>query len=117
MSFKEVGIKRGNFGRTYQFIVKNVDYSNYEANIFIQSSGGTYLISGADCVVDATDNSKNTIVEFTPASGMFGAKASIADYVAEITFSGARFRDSTDTFTWQVYDEVRGGRYIKHGVR
>jgi hypothetical protein len=48
---------------------------------------------------------------------MFGAKASIADYVAEITFSGARFRDSTDTFTWQVYDEVRGGRYIKHGVR
>lgn len=113
MSLKEVGIKRGNFGASYQFIIKNVDYSNYGAKLFVQSSGGTYLISGVACTVLATDSSKNTLVEFVPASGNFGLSASICDYIAEITFSGARFRDSTETFNWQVYDEVRGGRYIR----
>lgn len=112
MSIKEVGIKRGNFGATYQFIVKNKNYSNYGASLFVQSSGGTYLISGASCTVVATDGTKNTLVEFTPASGNFGLSASITNYLAEITFSGARFRDSTETFTWQVYDELRSGRHI-----
>lgn len=109
---KEVGIKRGNFGATYQFIIKNVDYSDYTAKLYVQSSGGTVLISGAACTAVATDGSKNTLVSYIPTSGKFGVSASIADYIAEITFSGANFRDSTETFNWQVYDEVRGSRYI-----
>lgn len=113
MSYKEVGIKRGNFGATYQFIIKNVNYANYTPRLYVQSSGGTYLISGAVATAVATDSNKNTLVSFVPASGQFGIKASIVDYVAEITFSGVGFRDSTDTFNWQVYDEVRGGRYIR----
>lgn len=104
----EVGIKRGNFGGTYSFIIKNVDYSSYGAKIYVQSSGGTMLVNGTDCTVSATDSSKNTLVLYTPASGQFGAAASTVDYLAEITFSGAGFRDSTQTFYWQVHDELRG---------
>lgn len=109
---KEVGIKRGNFGATYQFVIKNVNYSNYDANLYVQTSGGTYLISGVACTVTATDSSRNTLVEYTPASGAFGSRASATDYLAEITFSGAGFRDSSETFLWQVHDELRGGRVI-----
>ena len=105
---KEVGIKRGNFGGTYQFIVKGVDYSEYEGNIYVQSSGGTMLVNGASCTTSATNNNKNTLVEYSPASGAFGAAASLVDYLVEITFSGASFRDSTETFKWQVHDELRG---------
>ncbi len=104
----EVGIKRGNFGGTYRFIVKNVDYSAYTAKIYVQSSGGTMLVNGTDCTVSATDNAQNTLVLYTPASGQFGAAASTVDYLAEITFLGAGFRDSTETFRWQVFDELRG---------
>jgi hypothetical protein len=103
----EVGIKRGNFGATYRFIVKNIDYSNYGASIFVQSSGGTTLVDGASCTVSATDNSRNTLVEYTPASGHFGVAASLVDYLSEIEFSGAGLRESTQTFKWQVYDELR----------
>ena len=104
----ELGIKRGNFGQSYKIIVKGVDYSAYGANIYVQSSGGSILVNGATCTVAATDSSKNTLVTYTPASGAFGAAASLADYWAEITFSGASFRDSTESFKWQVHDELRG---------
>ena len=104
----EVGIKRGNFGGTYEFIIKNVDYSSYGAKIYVQSSGGTMLVNGTDCTVVATDGAKNTLVSYTPASGHFGAAASMVDYLAEITFSGVDFRDSTKTFGFQVFDELRG---------
>lgn len=104
----EVGIKRGNFGGTYSFIIKNVDYSTYGAKIYVESSGGTVLVNGTDCTVSATDGSKNTLVLYTPASGHFGAAASTVDYLAEITFSGTDFRDSTKTFGWQVFNELRG---------
>jgi len=104
----EVGIKRGNFGGGYQFVIKNVDYSAYGAKIYVESSGGTVLVNGTDCTVSATDGSKNTLVLYTPASGHFGAAASTVDYLAEITFSGVDFRDSTKTFGWQVFDELRG---------
>jgi len=103
----EVGIKRGNYGATYRFVVKNVNYAQYEANIYVQSSGGTMLVDGASCTVTATDNGKNTLVEYTPASGHFGISASLTDYHGEITFSGANLRESTQTFNWQVYDELR----------
>ncbi len=104
----EVGIKRGNFGGTYIFIIKNVDYSSYGAKIYVQSSGGTVLVNGTDCTVVATDGARNTLVSYTPASGHFGVTASTMDYLAEITFSGSDFRDSTKTFNWQVHDELRG---------
>jgi len=104
----EVGIKRGGFGATYQFIVRGEDYSNYDAKIYVQSSGGTLLVNGASCTVTATDNSKNTLVEYTPASGAFGSSASLMKYHAEIEFSGSNFRDSTETFFWQIHDELRG---------
>ena len=104
----EVGIKRGNFGGTYQFIVKNVDYSAYGAKLYVESSGGTVLINGTDCTVAATDGNKNTLVEYTPASGHFGVTASTVEYLAEITFWAAGFQDSTETFRWHVFDELRG---------
>ena len=104
----EVGIGRGNFGGTYRFIIKNVDYSAHGAKIYVQSSGGTMLVNGSECTVSATDGSKNTLVLFTPASGHFGATASTVDYLAEITFSGADFRESTKVFGWQVFNELRG---------
>ena len=105
---QELGIKRGNFGQTYNIIVKGVDYSNYDAKIYVQSSGGTVLVNGANCTVVATDGSKNTLVSYVPLSGAFGAAASLTDYIAEITFSGAVFSDSTQSFKWQVHDELRG---------
>lgn len=105
---EEVGIKRGSFGATYKFVVKGVDYSAYSAKIYVQSSGGTLLINGDACTVSATDGSKNTLVEYTPASGKFGAAASLVKYLAEIEFSGAAFRDPTETFFWKVHDELRG---------
>ena len=104
---KEVGIKRGNFGGTWQFVVKNVDWSDYGAKIYVQSAGGTLLVSGSNCVVSATDGSRNTLVQYAPASGHFGVKASTVDYLCEITFSGASFRESTETFNWHVHDELR----------
>jgi hypothetical protein len=105
---EEIGIKRGDFGATYQFIIKGVDYSGYGARMYVQSVGGTMLVNGAGCTVSATDNNKNTLVEYTPASGAFGTAASLADYIGEITFSGTAFRDTTETFKWQVHDELRG---------
>lgn len=105
---KEVGIKRGNFGGTYRFIVKNTAYSSYDANIYIQSSGGTMLVNGASCTTSPTDGNKHTEVLYTPASGHFGVAASLVDYLVEIEFSGAGFRDTTETFKWQVHDELRG---------
>jgi len=66
------------------------------------------LVNGTDCTVSATDGSKNSLVQYTPASGQFGAAASTVDYLGEITFSGADFRDSTQSFNWQVYNELRG---------
>ena len=104
----EVGIKRGNFGATYQFVVKGVDYSGLGAKIYVQSQGGTMLVNGYGCTTSATDGNKNTLVEYTVASGHFGLAASLADYVAEIEFSGAAFRDTTESFKWQVHDELRG---------
>ena len=107
----ELGIKRGNFGETYQIIVKNVDYGGYDANIYVKSSGGTMLLDGVACDSVTTEQdlkgNTNTVVEFTPASGMFGSPASTVDYLVEITFSSAGFRNSTKTFNWQVYDELR----------
>ena len=104
----EVGIKRGDFGATYRFVIKNVDYSNYGANLYVQSSGGTMLLDKVECTVVATDNGKNTLVTYTPASTVFGVAASLVDYLASITFSGVGFRDTTKTFKWQVHDELRG---------
>ena len=46
---EEVGIKRGDFGATYLFIVKNVDYSNYDALITVKSAGGTLLLDDVAC--------------------------------------------------------------------
>jgi len=108
---EEVGIKRGSFGATYQFVVKGVDYSGYSAKIYVQSVNGTMLINGANCVVTVTNSNKrvqDTLVEYTPATGAFGIVASLADYWAEITFSGTAFRDTTESFKWQVHDELRG---------
>ena len=102
-----LGIKRGNFGAPYRIIVKNADYSFYGAKIYVESSGGTMLVNGTDCVVTATDGSKNTLVLYTPASGHFGFVASYVKYSVEITFSGAGFRDSTETFNWKVEKELR----------
>ena len=104
----ELGITRGDFGATYRIVVKNVNYSAQGANINIQSSGGTMLVTNSTCTVTATDENRNTLVEWTPASGQFGATASLVDYLATVTFSGAGLRDSTYKFNWQVYDELRG---------
>jgi len=104
---EEVGIKRGDFGATYLFIVKNVDYSNYDALITVKSAGGTLLLDDVACdSTTATDNNKNTAVQFTPISGHFGVTASYQDYNATIRFSGAGFRDTTKTFLWQVHTEL-----------
>ena len=102
-----LGIKRGNFGSPYRIVVKNANYSAYGAKVYVESSGGTMLINGSDCVVSATDSSKNTLVLFTPASGQFGFAASYVKYNVEVTFSGGGFRDSTDTFSWKVERELR----------
>jgi len=103
-----VGIKRGNFGGSYKFLVKNVDYSAYTASIYVESSGGTMLVDNDGVLVSATDNNKNTLVTYVPASGTFGLAASLVKYNAEITFrSGTSFMESTKSFIWQVHDEFR----------
>ena len=102
-----LGIKRGNFGAPYRIIVKSANYSAYGAKIYVESSGGTMLINGADCIVTATDGSKNTLVLFTPASGEFGVYASYVKYNVEVEFSGGSFRDSTETFGFRVERELR----------
>ena len=107
---KEIGITRGNFGGTYRFILKNVQYGggSYGAKIYVQSPNGTLIVNGTDCTLSATDSNKHTLVEYTPASGQFGVSASTIDYLAEIEVSAAGFRDSSETFLWQVHDELRG---------
>ena len=103
----EVGIVRGDYGKGYQFIVKNVDYSTKTANLFVQSpSGTTMLINGGVCSVSATDNSQNTLVVFVPISGDFGAAASYYKYVCRIRFTSAGFKDSTEVFNWTVSKEA-----------
>ena len=107
MSHKELGIKRGNWGSTYSIVLKNKDLSDKTAKIYIKSAGGTLLVNGSDCVVYATDGAKNTLIEWSPPTGAFGAAASTQDYLVEITFSGVGFQYSIPTFNWQVYSELR----------
>ena len=108
MSIKEFGITRGNWGETYSIVLKNKNYSPYSAKIYIQSKGGTLLVNGSSCVVNATDGNKNTLIEWTPPSGSFGVAASLSDYLASVTFSGTSFQHTTPRFQWQIYDELRG---------
>lgn len=107
----EVGIVRGDWGKTYRFIVKNINYEGYGAKMYVQWSGsGRLLISGDDCTILATDNSRNTLVRYTPASGRFGAAASLTAYSARIRFSGSNLRDSTERFIWRVEEELTHNR-------
>jgi len=102
----EVGIVRGDFGKGYQFVVKNVDYSNHVGLMYVQSpSGTTMLINGGVCTVQATDSSRNTLVTYVPVTGDFGAAASYYKYECRIRFSGTQFRDSTEMFYWTVASE------------
>ena len=104
-----VSIVRGDFGETYQFIIKNRDYSSYSGLIYVQSSGGTVLVDGTGVdSVAATDGSKNTLVKWTPASGVFGTNASLVDYLARIRFSGSNFRATSELFKWEIEDELMG---------
>ena len=106
---ENVGIVRGNFGRTYRIVVKNVDYSTKDGRLYVQSSGGTLLLEAGICTTTATDSSKNTLVEYAPASGVFGLAASgDIDYWARVEFSGGGILDSTEKFLWYVEDELRG---------
>jgi len=100
-----VGIVRGDFGKGYQFIVKNVDYSSYSALLNVQSPSGSMLIVNGICSLTATDNNTNTLVTYVPISGDFGASASYYKYKCRIRFSGANFRDSTEEFLWNVERE------------
>ena len=107
----EIGIVKGDWGKAYRFVIKNVNYSGYGAKVYVQWSGsGRLLISGDACSVTATDNQRNTLVTYTPVSGRFGANASLTAYSARIRFSGASLRDSTERFVWRVEEEFTHNR-------
>jgi len=74
---EEIGIVKGDFGKDYEFVLKNKNYSSYTAKIFFKRSGGGILYSSGDSLtVVATDGDKNTLFTYTVPSGRFGVNAS-----------------------------------------
>lgn len=77
---EELGIVRGDFGKGYEFVLKNKNYGGFTSTIYFKRSGGGMLYASGDSVVaTATDGNKNTIFNYTVPSGRFGVRASAGD--------------------------------------
>jgi len=91
-----VKIFKGNYGMTYRFIIKNVDYSDKTPLLYVWNEKGT-IINGHTCSVSLVGN--DTVVEYQVPQGAFDT---VGVYWAEIKFKKEGFEEDTETFTWEV---------------
>jgi hypothetical protein len=105
---EEIGIVQGDFGKTYEFILKNRDYTGYTGKIFFQRSGGGMLYSTGDTVTLAhIDNDKNTKISYIVPSGRFGVSASMGKYYCQIEIKNGTALIDTLTGVMMTVDKNR----------
>jgi hypothetical protein len=97
----KVKIKKDDYGMTYQFTVENIDYSDstgYTSKLYVWK-GDTILVDAGVCT--AVYSSTNTVVSHVVVDGDFDT---IGEWDAEIEFTKTGFRESTETFIWEVIE-------------
>ena len=97
MSFE---IVKGDYGRAYRGIIKDVDYSDCTAKIYVWS-GSTKIVDGKDCVVSF--HSPDTWVDYTPGTLDFSVAPGL--YLGLIKFEKSGVVERTIPFAWEVIDK------------
>ena len=96
-----IKIKQGDYGMDYVFTIEDVDLSSingFTATLEVWK-GTTILVTGGVCT--NIYQGGNTVVTHTVVDGDFDT---VGEWDAEIEFTKAQYKESTDTFIWEVLE-------------
>jgi len=99
MSFE---IVKGDYGRGYVGVAKDVNYSDCTGKIYIWNKARTAkIVDGKDCTINFV--SPNTEITFVPIAADFNVAADI--YYGMFVFLKAGVVEHTLEFIWRVIDK------------
>jgi len=99
MSFE---IVKGDYGRGYAGVVKDINYSDCTGKIYVWNKARTAkIIDGKDCIV--TYVSPDTHITFVPALNDFNIDA--GTYYGMFVFLKSGVLEHTLEFVWQVMEK------------